>query len=254
MTNKRQYRKFIIRTAGILVLFVICLGFSVFAQNKKTFTEAELARYNGQNGNPAYVAVNGVIYDVTKLPSWAGGRHFCPSAFAGKDLTPLWNLVPSSHRRPSFLQQFPVIGRLVAAQPQSTAEKAAEQTFTPQELAKYNGKNGAKAYVAVKGIVYDLTDVPEWAGGKHFCAQAIAGNDITFLWNLVPPSHHNPNFLKRFHAVGRLVAANSKPSSTAPGTPNSGTSSLAGILLIGFGIALVSTLLWFGIRFKRKKT
>ena len=32
---------------------------------EKTFTLAQLAQYDGQNGQPAYVAVDGVVYDVT---------------------------------------------------------------------------------------------------------------------------------------------------------------------------------------------
>ena len=32
---------------------------------EKIFTKNELAQYNGQNGQPAYVAVQGVVYDVS---------------------------------------------------------------------------------------------------------------------------------------------------------------------------------------------
>jgi len=38
----------------------------------RTFTEAELSKYNGRNGNPAYVAVNGIVYDVTNIAAWGG--------------------------------------------------------------------------------------------------------------------------------------------------------------------------------------
>ena len=40
-----------------------------------TFNQTELAKYNGQNGQPAYVAVDGVVYDVTGVAAWAGGKH-----------------------------------------------------------------------------------------------------------------------------------------------------------------------------------
>lgn len=43
-----------------------------------------------------------------------------------------------------------------------------QRVFTVNELAKYNGKNGAKSYVSVGGIVYDVTDVPKWNGGNHY--------------------------------------------------------------------------------------
>ena len=42
---------------------------------EKVFTEEELERYDGQNGNPAYVAIDGVVYDVTDVSAWKGGVH-----------------------------------------------------------------------------------------------------------------------------------------------------------------------------------
>lgn len=52
-------------------------------------TLEELALYNGSNGYPAYVAVNGTIYDVTDIKSWASGTHF--DLQAGADLTSQFN-------------------------------------------------------------------------------------------------------------------------------------------------------------------
>ncbi|WP_290068715.1 cytochrome b5 domain-containing protein, partial [Lactobacillus intestinalis] len=39
------------------------------------FTLEELKKYNGKNGNPAYIAVNGKVYDVTNNPHWKNGEH-----------------------------------------------------------------------------------------------------------------------------------------------------------------------------------
>lgn len=48
-------------------------------------TLEELKEFNGKNGKPAYIAVDGVIYDVTESPLWKGGMH---NGFeAGQDLT-----------------------------------------------------------------------------------------------------------------------------------------------------------------------
>ena len=49
----------------------------------KVMTRDELAKYNGQAGQPAYVAVEGVIYDVSAKPAWQGGRHH--GNLAGQD-------------------------------------------------------------------------------------------------------------------------------------------------------------------------
>ena len=48
-------------------------------------TLEELKEFNGKNGKPAYIAVDGVIYDETESPLWKDGMH---NGFeAGQDLT-----------------------------------------------------------------------------------------------------------------------------------------------------------------------
>lgn len=54
-------------------------------QEQRSFTIEELAYYDGLNGKPAYVAVNGIVYDVSAVVRWAGGRHF--GMQAGRDLS-----------------------------------------------------------------------------------------------------------------------------------------------------------------------
>ncbi|MGP4081423.1 cytochrome b5 domain-containing protein [Pseudalkalibacillus sp. R45] len=51
----------------------------------QTFTRAQLAQFTGKNGKPAYVAVNGIVYDVTNNAAWSAASHF--GLTAGKDLT-----------------------------------------------------------------------------------------------------------------------------------------------------------------------
>lgn len=56
---------------------------------ERAFTVEELAQYDGSNGKLAYVAVNGIVYDVSLEAAWGGGTHF--SLYAGKDLTDQFN-------------------------------------------------------------------------------------------------------------------------------------------------------------------
>jgi hypothetical protein len=45
-------------------------------QEQRVFTLWELAKFNGKDGNPAYAAVNGIVYDVTNNAAWAAASHF----------------------------------------------------------------------------------------------------------------------------------------------------------------------------------
>ena len=76
-------------------------------------TTSELAKHDGRDGRPAYVAVNGTIYDVTASPLWSGGNHQ-DSHHAGRDLTE--ELKSAPHVR-AVVERFPVIGRLEEAAP-----------------------------------------------------------------------------------------------------------------------------------------
>lgn len=72
---------------------------------RKTFTLDELSKYNGQNDQPAYVAVDGVVYDVSS--EFTNGSHY--SHLAGQDLTDQFY----SYHRSSSITKYPVVGTLV---------------------------------------------------------------------------------------------------------------------------------------------
>jgi len=80
----------------------------------KEFTLEELARYNGTDGKPAYVAVKGIVYDVTDAKLWQGGTHspMSDKNVAGKDLTAELANAPASHQNPEFWEKLPKVGIL----------------------------------------------------------------------------------------------------------------------------------------------
>jgi membrane-associated progesterone receptor component len=67
----------------------------------------ELSKFNGKDGNPAYVAVNGIVYDVTNNVAWAAATHF--GLTAGKDLT---SEFVSCHGDQPILSKLKVVGKL----------------------------------------------------------------------------------------------------------------------------------------------
>lgn len=77
----------------------------------------------------------------------------------------------------------------------------AEEEFTRQQLAQFDGKEGRRAYIAYRGKVYDATDSFLWMGGRH---QALhqAGEDLTDVLDTAP---HGEDLLERIPEIGKLI-------------------------------------------------
>jgi predicted heme/steroid binding protein len=71
------------------------------------FSKSQLALRNGQDKPEIWVAINGIIYDVTKSRLWRDGKHY--EHWAGQDLTD--ELKDAPHTEKVF-DKFKVIGRL----------------------------------------------------------------------------------------------------------------------------------------------
>lgn len=73
--------------------------------------------------------------------------------------------------------------------------------YTVDTLAGHNGKDGARAYVAVNGLVYDITDSPAWQDGGH--QGQVAGVDITAMMESDSP--HGVGKVDEWPIVGKYV-------------------------------------------------
>jgi predicted heme/steroid binding protein len=74
----------------------------------REFTAEELGAFNGRDGQPAYVAYEGTVYDVTESAMWGDGDHE-GLHFAGRDLTGEHADAPHD----VYVTDFPEVGRLV---------------------------------------------------------------------------------------------------------------------------------------------
>jgi predicted heme/steroid binding protein len=72
--------------------------------------------------------------------------------------------------------------------------------LTREELAQHNGKDGAPAYVAANGRVYDVSDSFHWRGGRHHGVHG-AGQDLTDRLKDMP---HAAHLLDRVPVVATL--------------------------------------------------
>ena len=74
---------------------------------EKTFTLAKLSQFDGQDGHKAYVAVEGVVYDVTGVGAWQAGKHHGNTA--GHDLT---DAIAQAPHGKAVLGSLPIVGKL----------------------------------------------------------------------------------------------------------------------------------------------
>ena len=96
--------------------------------------------------------------------------------------------------------------------------------MTLAELANYDGQNGRRAYIAVNGTIYDVTDSPRWENGLH-PPDHQAGQDLTEELAGAP---HVRSVVERFPVVGSIEE-----------TPAAQSSEGGGKVVIGIVIAAV---------------
>lgn len=74
----------------------------------REFTLEELSAYNGKEGKPVYVALDGRIYDVSKSRLWSKGVHMNRHP-SGKDLSQAISAAPHGKE---VLERYPIVGSL----------------------------------------------------------------------------------------------------------------------------------------------
>ncbi len=140
-------------------------------------TEEDLAEYDGTD-NPPFVAVDNIIYDATDV--FTDGTH--GGNEAGQDLSEEFH----GRHGEENLEAMPVVGVLVAYE------------LTEEELAEYDGREGRDAFVAVDGIIYDVTE--RFTDGPHGGQEA--GQDLT---EEIGEAGHLRTVLPDYPVVGVLV-------------------------------------------------
>lgn len=104
----------LLAVSAVLLFCISCgkrteVGDSGETAESLELTLDQLSEYDGQDGSPAYIAVDGVIYDVTDSRMWKNGEH---NGFtAGKDLSE--EIADVSPHGKSVLSKVPVIGKVV---------------------------------------------------------------------------------------------------------------------------------------------
>lgn len=87
------------------------------------FTAEQLAAFDGTAGSKAYVAYDGVVYDVTGSRVWPLGSHFAKHQ-AGRDLTAM---IANAPHNAEWILGMPQVGDLVA--PDTSARRPPAETL-----------------------------------------------------------------------------------------------------------------------------
>ncbi len=82
-----------------------------------------------------------------------------------------------------------------------TPQAAVKAVFTVESIKQYDGKEGRKCYVAVKGVVYEIAGKGQWQGGSHQPSNgdAYCGADLT---QAIGKSPHGESKLQELPKVG----------------------------------------------------
>ena len=99
-------------------------------------------------------------------------------------------------REETVIEQIATAAEMVAANSESSSTESQERIFTREELAEYNGKNGMPSYVAVDGVVYDVSSI--FIDGEHFFHSA--GEDLTDAFYM----EHVKSQITKYPVVGIL--------------------------------------------------
>lgn len=113
----------------------------------------------------------------------------------------LWDAISNLHFLSELLADQAITASEQLPPPTTKPPEKQESLFTIEELATFNGKDGSPAYIAVKGIVYDVTNNATWAAATHF--GLAAGNNYTE--EFASCHRGQESILTTLPQVGRLV-------------------------------------------------
>lgn len=112
--------------------------------------------------------------------------------------------------------------------PANDTKKSADTPITLNQLAKNNGKDGNKCWVAIKGVVYDASNNRLWKNGTHTTSngRANCGEDLT---EALGQSPHGKRVLDDLEKIGMLSATATQPAPANNNSANKETTTLSAV-------------------------
>jgi predicted heme/steroid binding protein/uncharacterized membrane protein len=147
------------------------------------------------------VLITGVLLTIARMPSW---ESFYTTRFG--ILLSIKILLFLTMLSSAFVVSV-FIGPKMRRQRQVTGMSASGDC-TPDALCQFDGKEGRPAYIAYKGVIYDVTQSRLWKNGAHM-VKHVAGQDLTEVLKLAP---HGEDKVLAMPTIGKLLPVEEKPS------------------------------------------
>jgi predicted heme/steroid binding protein len=151
------------------------------------------------------MAVTGTLLTIARMPSW---KAFSTTRF-GLLLSIkicLFLIMAATAAIVTFYIRPKMKEKMKKGGGEPTKEK---HDFSIEELQAFNGREGAPAYVAFKGAVYDVTESRLWKGGSHLKKHS-AGRDLTDILKTAPHGEEKILAMKR---IGKIRPMAEEPRS-----------------------------------------
>lgn len=144
-------------------------------------------------GSIIVIAVTGTVLTVYRIPAWDDLFHTRFGVLLTIKIAVFLVMTATA-----FIVTFIVGPRLKARRADVDPRK---RDLTAAELSAFTGKDGAPAYLAYQGTIYDATGSKLWRTGSHM-GKHQAGFDLTEMLKLAP---HGEDAVQRLPVVGKLV-------------------------------------------------
>jgi predicted heme/steroid binding protein/uncharacterized membrane protein len=148
------------------------------------------------------ILITGVLLTIARLPSW---EAFYTTRFGVLlSIKIFLFLIMLS----SAIIVTVYIGPRLRQKLKSPVAAILSHGITPDQLSHFDGKEGRPAYIAYKGIIYDVSQGRLWKNGSHVTKHS-AGNDLTDLLKNAP---HGEDKVRAMPQVGMLQMTGEKPA------------------------------------------